>query len=112
MKTRTVIHIVALALGIVLQTAPAAGQQLRGAHQAAGLACAACHKDGTVARPDAAACRECHGDHAAVAKLTAAANPNPHASHEGELRCTLCHRVHQPSSLYCNQCHQFDLRLK
>ena len=34
---------------------------------------------------------------------------NPHASpHYTELECNLCHRVHEPSTLYCWECHTYD----
>ena len=112
MKMRAIIYLVVLALAASLQIKPAASQELRGKHHAANLACAACHKGNTTGSPKAAVCSECHGDYTAVAKLTSTSKPNPHASHEGDLRCTLCHRVHQTSTLYCNQCHQFDLPLK
>ncbi len=35
-------------------------------------------------------------------------NGNPHDSHEGEQRCTLCHNMHQPSQVRCLQCHNFN----
>lgn len=34
---------------------------------------------------------------------------NPHASpHYTNLECNLCHRVHEPSTLYCWECHTYD----
>jgi hypothetical protein len=34
---------------------------------------------------------------------------NPHQSpHYSELECNLCHQVHQPSTLYCWECHAYD----
>lgn len=36
-----------------------------------------------------------------------------HNSHGGEIRCTVCHTSHKdPEPLYCNNCHQFDLKVK
>ncbi|WP_435546972.1 cytochrome c3 family protein [Desulfobacterium sp. N47] len=38
---------------------------------------------------------------------------NPHKSHIGEARCTLCHKNHAQSVLDCNQCHlpKFDMKV-
>ena len=36
-----------------------------------------------------------------------------HDSHGGEIRCTVCHTAHkEPVPLYCNNCHQFEVRPK
>ena len=35
-----------------------------------------------------------------------------HDSHSGDIRCTVCHTAHkQPEKLYCNNCHQFDVKV-
>ncbi|MDR1071011.1 MAG: cytochrome c3 family protein [Gracilibacteraceae bacterium] len=31
---------------------------------------------------------------------------NPHDSHNGELDCSVCHRMHQKQTLLCAQCHE------
>lgn len=31
---------------------------------------------------------------------------NPHDSHNGDLDCNTCHRMHEPSQLLCAQCHE------
>jgi Zn finger protein HypA/HybF involved in hydrogenase expression len=93
-------------------SAPGAGHGfLIDKHIAAGLNCAACHAESPPSKPaDTAVCVKCHGTNAQVAAKTASDQPNPHASHLGEIACTSCHHVHQASVLYCAQCHNFDLK--
>lgn len=93
-------------------SAPGAGHGfLIDKHMAAGLNCASCHSESPPSKqPDQAACIKCHGTNAQLASKTAKDQPNPHASHLGEIACTSCHHVHQASVLYCSQCHNFDLK--
>lgn len=38
-----------------------------------------------------------------------------HDSHVGKLRCTLCHTSHKApdnAKIYCNYCHQFEVKIK
>lgn len=80
-------------------------------HVAAGLNCAACHSETPPSKqPDSAVCMKCHGSYADVAAKTASDQPNPHASHLGNIPCTSCHHVHQASVTYCAQCHNFDFK--
>jgi Cytochrome c3 len=92
-------------------TAPGAGHGfLIDKHIAAGLNCAACHSESPPSKqPDTAVCVKCHGSNAQMAAKTASDQPNPHASHLGDVPCTSCHHIHQASVLYCAQCHNFDL---
>jgi fumarate reductase flavoprotein subunit len=79
-------------------------------HTAAGLNCASCHAESPPSKaPDNSACMKCHGSYADVAAKTAQDQPNPHASHLGQILCTSCHHVHQASQTYCSQCHNFDM---
>ncbi len=83
-------------------------------HAAAGMKCETCHKSGTPqpgARVKKDVCKGCH-DPAELAKKTEKLSPNPHYNHLGDVSCTDCHRGHQPSRLMCNDCHQFDLKVK
>ena len=74
-------------------------------HAARGVTCEACHKTATPSRAArASSCAGCH-TYADVARKTAKMNPNPHESHAGEIRCTLCHKEHKASENYCLQCH-------
>jgi fumarate reductase flavoprotein subunit len=56
-------------------------------------------------------CLNCHESYDRVAELTEDLEPNPHFSHFVDLRCTLCHKGHEPSVLYCNKCHEYDLKV-
>ena len=88
--------------------------------------CATCH--GTE-KPTAPAsqdsCIKCHGQYKGHVVPGADYNPdrnprrpaievNPHDSHLGDVRCTLCHREHSKSpKTTCNQCHaNFRLNAK
>lgn len=80
-------------------------------HAKGGVNCARCHAEVPPSAPVAtAACTACHGDAAALAKRTARAIPNPHASPHltasDPLRCESCHHVHRPSQNACVACHQ------
>ncbi len=76
-------------------------------HMEKGLTCQSCHDPFPPKEPpDTSVCLSCHGgNYAAVAKLTGNQSPNPHASHLGELPCTICHGVHTPFEYYCSTCH-------
>jgi fumarate reductase flavoprotein subunit len=94
--------------------------ELRGKHLAAELKCKDCHgTDVPDRRAPASRCKECHEGEIEIAskqlplrgKTGKIVEVNVHASHQGELRCTLCHRVHSPSVLYCNDCHEYDVKV-
>lgn len=77
-------------------------------HQTRGVSCEQCHGVPTPDKqPTTAQCLQCHESYDKVASLTKKDDPNPHASHQGELRCTLCHKEHARSVLSCNECHQY-----
>ena len=91
--------------------APGAGHGfLIDKHMSSGLNCATCHTESPPSKqPDSAVCTRCHGTNGQMAAKTASDQPNPHASHLGDVPCTSCHHIHQASVLYCAQCHNFDL---
>jgi len=104
-----------IAGAVFTDKAAAEGHELKGLHKEAGLACFDCHGvDEPVKRAPTSACKSCHEDHKGAVRTYKnngqEVTVNPHESHQGELRCTLCHSIHQPSKLYCNQdgCHAFD----
>lgn len=81
-------------------------------HRDAKVSCGSCHGpavpgfDATVANP---ACLSCHGPMTQLAEKTEPTDfkdRNPHASHLGEIDCTVCHKAHGPSKVYCLGCHQ------
>ncbi len=91
--------------------APGAGHGfLIDKHVAAGINCGGCHSESPPAKqPDNAACTKCHGGYTELAAKTASDQPNPHASHLGDIPCASCHHIHQASQTYCAQCHNFDM---
>ena len=77
--------------------------------------CVECH-EGTdqtqYTTPDPQKCLDCHGgSYEALVDQTPDATggstyaTNPHMSHIGEADCSLCHKNHSESTLYCNECH-------
>lgn len=98
--------------GLAQAPAPGAGHGfLIDKHVAAALNCASCHSESPPAKaPDSAVCSKCHGSYKDVAATTGADQPNPHASHLGDIPCTSCHKIHQASVTYCAQCHNFDFK--
>jgi hypothetical protein len=73
------------------------------------ISCGSCHESlFPEERASEERCLECHKGYAAVAARTAKMKPNPHDHHLGEIRCTLCHKAHEPSVDYCKQCHSFN----
>lgn len=54
-------------------------------------------------------CLKCHQDNwAKVVDSTEFEMSNPHDNHLGEIDCSLCHKMHRESEVYCLQCHDFD----
>ncbi len=105
-----------LALAAALGAA-APADSLATAHGRAGVTCAQCHPlvkgkarvDDNETAPNAA-CVKCHGDLASLGAKTKEAI-NAHASHLGQIACTVCHRGHEASRAYCMNCHSFDLKI-
>lgn len=84
-------------------------QELKPHHAKAGLTCISCHgTDDPLDPAEEKQCLVCHQSRDAVAKLTSELTPNPHFGHEDGLACNACHKEHEPSVLYCNQCHSYD----
>jgi fumarate reductase flavoprotein subunit len=81
-------------------------------HGQAGQRCLHCHGNDLPVEPVAMdVCIGCHGSYGDLAELTASVDPNPHASHLGEIECSHCHKAHQESVLVCNQCHDYNLKV-
>ncbi len=79
-------------------------------HARQNITCSGCHeKSFPQEQTSMDSCLACHGTYEQVTDLTQDMTPNPHDSHMGEIRCTLCHKGHEESVLYCNQCHEFDI---
>jgi hypothetical protein len=72
--------------------------------------CVECHEeDVPTGNAPSSVCNACHGDYSEVAGLTEQVEPNPHDSHQGELKCTACHKAHRESVLFCNSCHFYEM---
>ncbi len=52
-------------------------------------------------------CLKCH-NYDTVKSKTNFEESNPHDSHNGQLECNTCHSMHQQSTVFCAQCHQFS----
>ena len=110
-KRSVIVLIIFLAVACIAVTAIA--QETRGKHKENNIACVDCHKTETPDSPaDVSACIECHGEIEDVAKLTAELPINPHKSHLVDIDCTECHKIHEPSVLYCNKCHNYQMDVK
>jgi len=81
-------------------------------HKDSGTDCSDCHK-GSPPKQDVpiTVCLGCHGDYGKVAAKTNQLDPNPHDSHLGEIECGKCHHAHKASVNFCNECHQFDMKV-
>jgi hypothetical protein len=81
-------------------------------HAKAGLACAPCHGSALPKADDTVGnerCLACHGPMDALAKRSEPKelkDRNPHRSHLGEVACTVCHKAHAESKVYCLDCHR------
>lgn len=112
MKTVTLLALI-LMISVSAAVYAAPDKTVEGPHAELNMACADCHGTDTPdKRAPASACTGCHGEYADIAKLTEKVEPNPHKSHQGEIRCTICHKVHMPSVVYCAECHDFGLKIK
>lgn len=90
----------------------AESEYLDNRHAKASTTCTNCHGtklpalDATV---DNKGCLKCHGPMEELVKKTEPADfkdRNPHLSHLGEIDCTVCHKAHGESKVYCLGCHQ------
>lgn len=88
-------------------------------HAKGSIDCLGCHgkevpkADSTV---DNTTCLKCHGPVDKLVKKTAPGDfpdRNPHKSHLGEIACTVCHKAHSASKVYCLDCHKnFKMKIK
>ena len=96
--------------------AAAADNFLADRHTAKGLNCQMCHgpDQKNLQTPTIETCTTCHQKDALVKKTAKVKPTNPHVSpHYGQdLECTNCHMGHMESENFCNQCHQFDFKVR
>lgn len=81
-------------------------------HKAREITCEGCHKEAPPKAFGMKTCLGCHGDYKTIAEKTQHVEPNPHASHEGELECSACHHGHKPGEDYCAKCHTFGFKIR
>jgi hypothetical protein len=90
----------------------ASSEYLDCVHAEARVSCSSCHAKFSVEEDfPVEVCLKCHGSYADMALVTKDTEPNPHESHLGEINCTFCHKVHEPSMDLCEQCHAFDYKV-
>lgn len=90
------------------------------AHMDAEITCLDCHGiEDPEERAPQSSCRSCHDDYKGKEIVVVDGGwerpINPHNAHYGDTditRCTSCHAIHEESRLSCNNCHQFDLKMK
>lgn len=87
-------------------------------HGKGGVGCAGCHAAGVpVAGTEVGneRCLACHGPLETLVEKTKPAqfaDRNPHRSHLGEIACTVCHKAHEASVVYCLDCHRkFEMKI-
>lgn len=106
-----------VALAAVLTfNAYAAEPMLADRHVAKGVQCAMCHgpDEKNLQEPTADTCKQCHSVDALVEKTAKVKPTNPHTSphYATDLDCNSCHLGHQSGENFCNQCHQFDFKVR
>ncbi len=90
----------------------ATSANLDAAHAKKQITCGGCHgkslpRKGQSVEDDR--CMLCHGRYESLADRTIPAqfpDRNPHRSHLGQIGCTVCHKAHKPSVVYCLECHK------
>jgi hypothetical protein len=129
MKTKFFLSFVIAAMISLFAAAyvQAAGKEIVSmkAHSKAGLTCESCHQTTNVID----GCLKCHANSGGTYRGQLDKSGNgiekeypesgktrmaaTHDSHGGPIRCTVCHASHiEPPKLYCNNCHQFDVKIK
>lgn len=92
---------------------PSYAGELAKVHEDADVTCMDCHgTDTPTRRGKTSLCKNCHGDQVEIKEFQVEERVvNVHKSPHGEIRCTACHKTHEPSVLYCNDCHQYEVEL-
>lgn len=87
-------------------------------HASHAVTCSGCHGKNLPLMDDTVENERCLACHGPMEKLVERSAPqdfpdrNPHLSHLGEIACTVCHRSHWESEVYCLGCHQnFDMKI-
>ncbi len=86
-------------------------KNMDGIHGKVDIMCSACHGNKLATTGDTVEndrCLTCHGPLEALQKRSEPKDfpdRNPHNSHLGDIACTVCHKAHSPSTVYCLGCH-------
>lgn len=116
LAAKTALFAAACTLFAAAFPASAADNFLADRHEAKGLSCQMCHGPDSKnpQTPTIETCTACHQTDALVKKTAKVKPTNPHVSpHYGkELDCTNCHMGHMESENFCNQCHQFNFKVR
>ena len=87
-------------------------------HAKGSIGCAGRHGKGLPKADDTVENNRCLTCHGPMEKLVQKTEPkdfkdrNPHKSHLGDMACTVCHKAHAPSKVYCLDCHKkFDMKI-
>lgn len=88
-------------------------------HGKSRVSCSACHGNLLPEKGDTVENERCLACHGPMEKIVAKSTPkdfadrNPHKSHLGEIACTVCHKAHEPSVVYCLDCHRlFKMKIQ
>ncbi len=90
----------------------ATSANLDAAHAKKQISCGGCHGKSLPRKGDSVEndrCLLCHGRDESLADRSIPAqfpDRNPHLSHLGQIGCTVCHKAHKPSMVYCLECHK------
>lgn len=104
-------------LMMVVQPLDAVGAEQKAAlladrHAARKIDCQGCHDAGGAPKAVLSEkCLTCHKSYEHMGELTKGLAINPHDSHFGKIECLQCHNAHKKSTLYCNKCHDYDLKV-
>jgi len=105
-----------IAVALVIPCSAIGSMQVNAPHAENGVSCEDCH--GTAAPEQKAKSKVCLNCHDAIPGTSkeyldngSPRSVNIHNSHDGQLRCTLCHQIHAEPKFYCNNCHKFDVKV-
>ncbi|MDR0246775.1 MAG: flavocytochrome c, partial [Burkholderiales bacterium] len=93
----------------------AKGDYLAGVHTKKGINCVVCHGGGFAVDDNESAvnksCARCHGTYEALGEASKkkSSDISAHDGHLVDPSCTSCHRGHEESFVYCNNCHLFTM---
>ncbi|MFY9110396.1 MAG: cytochrome c3 family protein, partial [Desulfomonilia bacterium] len=92
------------------QGGPGAEGLLEQVHRDAGITCARCHGEKPSEPVPTAVCAGCHPN---VKEPSPSGDlHNPHDSHMPFPDCSSCHHAHKPSENQCNNCHNFEFKMR